>query len=79
MIDDLGISDGEAERYGIIRPASMEQVTGVSEPEQAFIEALGADGFAAARSRGRRMTLADALDLLDEQAAAIKAGRTSAG
>ena len=65
----LGISDGEAERYGIMRPASMAQVTGVPDPEKLFVDALGRDGFESARAEGRRMTLADAVDLLEGQAA----------
>lgn len=62
----IGISDGEAERYGIMRPASMSEVTGVANAEGLFIDALGEEAFKNEIARSRRMTLEDALLILEE-------------
>ncbi len=61
----LGALDEAIERFGMRPPASFQIVTGVADPEAAFEGALGTEAFAAARERGRKLSLEGAVDVVE--------------
>ena len=68
----LGAYEGLCERYGVQPPAGLGYVIGTFRPVERTIEALRADEYAAAYSRGTRMSLDEAVAFVVEELARLE-------
>jgi hypothetical protein len=73
----MGAFEALCERYGVRPPVGLARIIGVAAPLEQARAALDPDEFAAAFERGRRMTLAEAMELIAEVGDAVSRPRAS--